>query len=93
MRTPTGPDHSAEGRQEDALAETRQGIVERLADPYLTEHDRWVLRQFARFLEGITPCPGAPSVVTQAAPPLPQPGRWARVSGTLEGRPCRDGRH
>jgi hypothetical protein len=93
MRTPSGSDHTAEGRQEVALAETRQGIVDRLADPYLTDHDRWVLRQFARFLEGIAPCPAGPVVVTRAAQPLREPSGWTRVSGTLEGRPCRDGRH
>jgi hypothetical protein len=40
-----------------ALAVTRLGVVARLADPYLTEHDRWVLDQFARFLAGMTQAP------------------------------------
>ena len=34
-----------------------QGVIERLGDPYLTEHDRWVLRQFAQFLSGVAPEP------------------------------------
>lgn len=40
-----------------ALDLTRQGVADRLADPYLTEHDRWVLRQFASFLGGVAPNP------------------------------------
>jgi len=36
---------------------TRRGVIERLADPYLTDHDRWVLRQFAHFLSGRAPEP------------------------------------
>ena len=51
-----------------ALAVTRLGVVERLADPYLTEHDRWVLRQFARFLAGITPGPDPRVARARAAP-------------------------
>jgi hypothetical protein len=42
---------------EDLLASTRQGVVERMADPYLTDHDRWVLRRFDLFLGGLTPAP------------------------------------
>lgn len=42
---------------EDAVGATRRGISERLSDPYLTDHDRWVLRQFSRFLSGIAPEP------------------------------------
>jgi hypothetical protein len=44
-------------RHQETIALTQSGVVARLADPYLTEHDRWVLRQFARFLGGGTPDP------------------------------------
>jgi hypothetical protein len=44
-------------RHDEAMAVTRLGVVERLADPYLTDHDRWVLRQFALFLAGVAPGP------------------------------------
>jgi hypothetical protein len=44
-------------RSSDRYRTTRRGVIERLADPYLTEHDRWVLRQFARFLSGQAPEP------------------------------------
>lgn len=43
--------------QEEIVSDTRRGISERLSDPYLTAHDRWVLRQFGRFLSGIAPEP------------------------------------
>jgi hypothetical protein len=39
------------------LHATRRDVIERLADPYLTDHDRWVLRQFASFLGGQAPGP------------------------------------
>ena len=39
------------------IGATRRGLSERLSDPYLTDHDRWVLRQFGRFLSGIAPEP------------------------------------
>lgn len=93
MSPRTGPHEPTQGRDDDALADTRRGILERLADPYLTDHDRWVLRQFAQFLEGLTPGPDPRVVVTRAAQPLRQPTRWTRVSGTLEGRPWRVGRY
>ncbi len=54
----------------DSRLETRRGVVERLADPYLTDHDRWVLGQFVRFLDGQTPDPD-PRVV----PVRPEPAR------------------
>ncbi len=53
---------------------TRRGVVERLADPYLTEHDRWVLHQFARFLGGQTPEPDP-----RVKPAPPPPSLYARV--------------
>jgi hypothetical protein len=43
--------------QEEVVSVTRRGISERLSDPYLTAHDRWVLRQFGRFLSGSAPEP------------------------------------
>ena len=42
---------------EDILSATRRGVSERLSDPYLTDHDRWVLGQFRRFLGGMVPEP------------------------------------
>mgnify|MGYP001816677419 FL=1 len=51
-------DPGSDGRGDDELVSaTRRSVSERLADPYLTDHDRWVLRQFGRFLSGITPEP------------------------------------
>ena len=49
---------------DDIVASTRRGVIERMADPYLTDHDRWVLRQFALFLSGITPAPWPREVQT-----------------------------
>ena len=49
---------------------TRRGVTERLADPYLTEHDRWVLRQFARFLGGQAPEPDPRVTPRPPATPL-----------------------
>ena len=46
-----------EGRIRELMASTRQGITARLSDPYLTEHDRWVLRQFDHVLAGSAPDP------------------------------------
>lgn len=53
-RTSSVADH---GGLAAALTVTRLGVVARLADPYLTDHDRWVLGQFARFLAGMTAAP------------------------------------
>jgi hypothetical protein len=39
---------------EELVSATRRSVAERLSDPYLNDHDRWVLRQFSRFLNGIT---------------------------------------
>lgn len=54
---------------EDTRAITQRGVLERLADPYLTDHDRWVLGQFARFLAGEAPGPDP-----RAARPRPSRG-------------------
>ena len=48
---------SERGDAEDIASATRRGISQRLSDPHLTDHDRWVLRQFGRFLSGIAPEP------------------------------------
>jgi len=53
-----------------ALSATRLGVVQRLADPYLTDHDRWVLRQFARFLGGLAPEPDLRVVAVRTERPL-----------------------
>jgi hypothetical protein len=42
---------------DELVIATRRGLSERLLDPFLTDHDRWVLRQFARFLSGVAPEP------------------------------------
>ncbi len=55
---------------EDPRLTTRRGVIERLADPYLTDHDRWVLGQFARFLEGQAPDPDPRVVPARATRPL-----------------------
>ena len=93
MSPQTDVDDLTEGRGQDVLAETQRGIVERLADPYLTDHDRWVLRQFALFLSGITPGPDP-----RVGPSTPASPCSARPDGRecqrpLERRPCHDGRH
>ncbi len=67
--------HSCQGSLDHEPAEylrhaTHRGIIERLSDPYLTDHDRWVLGQFARFLEGQTPGPDPRVEVARAARPL-----------------------
>jgi hypothetical protein len=52
MSVPTDALRVSEFRIKDAYRVTQRGVTERLADPYLTDHDRWVLGQFARFLSG-----------------------------------------
>ena len=49
---------------------TRRGVTERLADPYLTDHDRWVLQQFASFLSGRTPGPDPRAIRSRPERPL-----------------------
>jgi hypothetical protein len=75
------PKLACPGRLEDELAAARHGVVARLADPYLTEHDRWVLGQFERFLAGVTPSPDprAGRDGARATRPLHQSTRWTRV--------------
>jgi len=58
---------------------TRHGVIARMADPYLTDHDRWVLRQFARFLSGVAPDPD-PRVTRRARPERPLHARVRRSS-------------
>ena len=55
---------------EDPRLATHHGIIQRLADPYLTDHDRWVLGQFARFLEGQAPGPDPRVVPARSTRPL-----------------------
>lgn len=66
-------------RPDDDLAVTRLGVVERLADPYLTDHDRWVLRQFAQFLAGVAPGPDPRIVRARTTRPLHGRSGWTRV--------------
>jgi hypothetical protein len=58
------------GACEDILTATKRGVSERMADPYLTDHDRWVLRQFANFLSRLTPNPYPPSMAIGTQRPL-----------------------
>ncbi|MEA2027076.1 MAG: hypothetical protein U9O18_10340 [Chloroflexota bacterium] len=62
----------------DRMLATRHGVIARLADPYLTDHDRWVLRQFAQFLGGVTPNPDPR--VTRVRPERPLYTRVRRSS-------------
>jgi hypothetical protein len=63
---------------------THRSVIERLADPYLTEHDRWVLRQFARFLSGTAPDPDP-----RVTPTLPERPVYTRVRCAHAGAPQR----
>lgn len=49
----------------DRMAATRRDVEARLVDPYLTDHDRWVLRQFVCFLGGRAPEPDPRVVPTR----------------------------
>ena len=64
---------------DDMVASTRRGVIERMADPYLTDHDRWVLRQFANFLSRLTPDPYPRSMAIGTEGPLPPRARRRRV--------------
>ena len=65
---------------EDLLALTRRGLMERLTDPYLTDHDRWVLQQFACFFSGATPEPDPRVARIRPERPLRPPLVRARVA-------------
>jgi hypothetical protein len=65
----------ADDRFAEHYRTTRSGIIERMADPYLTDHDRWVLQQFARFLDGSTPDPDP-----RVERPRPERPLFARVT-------------
>jgi hypothetical protein len=56
--------------RDPSLAATHRHVIDRLADPYLTDHDRWVLGQFASFLDGKTPDPDPRVTRTPAQRPL-----------------------
>lgn len=58
---------------EDPVRLTRRGVIERLADPFLTDHDRWVLGQFARFLDGRAPEPDPRAVRSPRSRQAPPP--------------------
>ncbi len=64
---------------EDPRLETRRGVVERLTDPYLTDHDRWVLGQFARFLDGHAPDPDPRAIPVRPRQPLYSRARRANL--------------
>ena len=49
--------HAVGGLVQHSVEATRRDVIARLADPYLTDHDRWVLGQFASFLGGQAPGP------------------------------------
>ena len=66
-------------RVEDARLLTRRGVVERLTDPYLTDHDRWVLGQFARFLDGHAPDPDPRAIPVRPRQPLYSRARRANL--------------
>ncbi|MFO7534036.1 MAG: hypothetical protein R6W93_16410 [Candidatus Limnocylindrales bacterium] len=57
-------------RVEEVRLLTHRGVIERLADPYLTDHDRWVLGQFARFLDGQAPAPDRRAIGVRSQQPL-----------------------
>lgn len=62
---------------------TREDVLERMADPFLTDHDRWVLGQFASFLGGRVPDPDprvASLVAARQAPIRPLYGRVRRAT-------------
>jgi hypothetical protein len=77
-----------------ALAVTRLGVMARLADPYLTEHDRWVLGQFARFLAGMTTAPDQRAARPRARVPqaLASAGRLDQSVRRPHGAPDHDAR-
>jgi hypothetical protein len=56
VSTTSGPFGLLEAQRELLLL-TRRGVVERMGDPYLNDHDRWVLGQFGAFLGGVAPAP------------------------------------
>ena len=68
-----------DGACEDILAATKRGVIERMADPCLTDHDRWVLRQFAYFLSRLTLDPNPRSLAIGSEGPLPRRARRPRV--------------
>jgi len=49
--------HPVGGPVQHSVEATRRDVIARLTDPYLTDHDRWVLGQFASFLGGQAPGP------------------------------------
>lgn len=56
----SGPTSWAISRRTDDKATIdaiRRDLAERLTDPCMTEQDRFVLRQFAKFLSGVAPDP------------------------------------
>jgi hypothetical protein len=63
-------DAAAGRRLGEPFRHARLGVLERLADPYLTDHDRWVLGQFARFLSGRAPEPDPRVLVRRPTGPL-----------------------
>ena len=70
MDAPADDSHSDFEQVEDPRLATHRGVIQRLADPYLTDHDRWVLGQFARFLEGCAPDPDPRVVPARSTRPL-----------------------
>lgn len=57
MTTKSTDPRTGGGTVQSTVEATRRDVLARLADPFLTDHDRWVLRQFASFLDGQAPGP------------------------------------
>jgi len=70
MSAPPTATQATDSRHRETYAITHRGVMARLADPYLTDHDRWVLGQFARFLSGRAPGPDPRAVRERPTRPL-----------------------
>jgi hypothetical protein len=79
MSGPSDAFRTTDRATQDMIASTRRGVVERMADPYLTDHDRWVLRQFAYFLNGVTPDPDPRLARVRSEEPLSHGAQGPRV--------------
>lgn len=79
MDAPAYDSHTDLEQAEDPRVATHRGIIQRLADPYLTDHDRWVLGQFACFLEGRAPGPDPRVVPARSTRPLSSRARQSSL--------------
>jgi hypothetical protein len=75
-----------DGYLHELMVSARGSVAARMSDPYLTDHDRWVLQRFGDFLAAVTLAPDRRAISRQSERGLHRDAGSRNVRGT-RGRP------